>query len=93
MRFASFAAFKNRPTVHRAADQHPQCQAERAGCAGCGLVAKFSSKITNSSESKIKNKNKIKTELMRSGGISDEDALNRPFPFTLVVNNPNESDI
>ena len=24
---------------------------------------------------------------MRSGGISDEDALNRPFPFTLVVNN------
>ena len=34
----------------------------------------------------IKNKNKIK--LMRSGGISDEDALNRPFPFTLVVNNP-----
>ena len=34
------------------------------------------------------------TELMRSGGISDdhEDALSRPFPFTLVVNNPNESD-
>ena len=29
---------------------------------------------------------------MRSGGISDEDALNRPFPFTLGVNNPNESD-
>ena len=34
---------------------------------------------------------KIKTELMRSGGISDEDARNRPFSFTLVVNNPNES--
>jgi hypothetical protein len=29
---------------------------------------------------------------MRSGGISDEDALNHPFPFVLVVNNPNESD-
>ena len=41
------------------------------------------------SESKIK----IKIKLMRSGGISDEDALNRPFPFTLGVNNPNESDI
>ena len=29
---------------------------------------------------------------MRSGGISDEDALNRQFTFTMVVNNPNESD-
>ena len=29
---------------------------------------------------------------MRGGGISDEDPLNRPFPFALVVNNPNESD-
>ena len=29
---------------------------------------------------------------MRSGGIGDEDALNRPFPFTLVVNNHNERD-
>ena len=89
MRFASFAAFKNRDTVYRARDQQPQYQAERARCAGCGLVAKFSSKITNSSESKRKRKRK----LMRSGGISDEDALNRPFPFTLGVNNPNESDI
>ena len=88
MRFASFAAFKKRPTVYRAADQPPQYQAERAKCAGCGLVAKFGSKITDSSESKRKRKRK----LMRSGGISDEDALNRPFPFTLVVNNPNESD-
>ena len=53
----------------------------------------FSSKITNSSESesKIQRKRKRKTELMRSGGISDEDARNRPFSFTLVVNNPNES--
>ena len=89
MRFASFAALKKRVTVYRAGDQQPQYQTERARCAGCGLVAKFSSKITNSSESKIK----IKIKRMRSGGISDEDALNCPFPFTLVVNNPNESDI
>ena len=89
VRFASFAAFKKRPTVYRAADQPPQYQAERARCAGYGLVAKFSPKITSSSESKIK----IKIKLMRSGGISDEDALNRPFPFTLGVNNPNESNI
>ena len=52
VRFASFAAFKKRPTVYRAADQQPQYQAERARCAGYGLVAKFSPKITNSSESK-----------------------------------------
>jgi hypothetical protein len=89
VRFASFAAFKKRPTVYRPGDQQPQYQAERARCAGYGLVTKFSSKITNSSESKRKRKRK----LMRSGGISDEDALNRPFPFTLGVNNPNESDI
>ena len=88
VRFASFAAFKKKVTVYRAADQQPQYQAERARCAGYGLVAKFSPKITNSSESKIK----IKIKLMRSGGISDEDALNRPFPFTLGVNNHNESD-
>jgi len=87
VRFASFVAFKKKPTVYRAADQQPQYQAERARCAGYGLVTKFSSKITNSSLSKIKIK------LMRSGGISDEDALNRPFPFTLGVNNPNESNI
>jgi len=88
VRFASFAAFKKKPTVYRAGDQQPQYQAERARCAGYGLVAKFSSKITKA-RSKIKRKRKR----MRSGGISDEDALNRPFPFTLVVNNPNESDI
>ena len=29
---------------------------------------------------------------MRSGGISDEDTLNRPLPFTLVVNNHVESE-
>ena len=87
VRFASFAAFKKKPTVYRAADQQPQYQAERARCAGYGLVTKFSSKITNSSESKRKRKR------MRSGGISDEDALNRPFPFALGVNNPNESNI
>ena len=68
----------------------PQYQAERARCADYGLVAKFSSKIANSSESKVKTK--IQTELMRSGGISDEDVLNRPFLFTLVVTDPNESD-
>ena len=88
VRFASFAAFKKNVAVHRAADQQPQYQAERARCAGYGLVTKFSSKITNSSESKRKRKRK----LMRSGGISDEDVLNRPFPFVLVVNNPNESN-
>ena len=71
--------------------QQPQYQAERAGCAGYGLVAKFSPKITNSSESK--GKRKRKRNRMRSGGISDEDVLNRPFPFTLGVDNPNESDI
>ena len=74
--------------MYRAADQQPQYQAERAGCAGCGLVAKFSSKITNSSESKIK----IKENECEDCGISDEDALNRPFPFMMGVNNPNESD-
>ena len=88
VRFASFAALKKRDTVYRPGDQQPQYQAGRAGCAGYGLVAKFSSKIT-SSESKRKRKRKR----MRSGGISDEDALNRPFPFVLVVNNPNESNI
>ena len=91
VRFASFAAFKKKPAVYRAVDQQPQYQAEWARCAGCGLVAKFGSKITDSSESKRKRKRKRKR--MRSGGISDEDALNRPFPFTLGVNNPNESDI
>jgi hypothetical protein len=89
VRFASFATFKKKVTVYRAGDQQPQYQAERARCAGYGLVAKFSSKITNSSESKRKRKRKR----MRSGGISDEDALNCPFPFTLGVNNPNESNI
>ena len=86
MRFASFAAFKKKVTVCRAGDQQPQYQAERARCAGYGLVTKFSSKITDSSESKRKRK------LMRSGGISDEDVLNRPFPFVLVANNTNESN-
>ena len=88
VRFASFAAFTKRVTVYRPVDQQPQYQAEQARCVGYGLVAKFSPKITNSSESKRKRKRK----LMRSGGISDEDALNRPFPFVLVVNNPNESN-
>jgi hypothetical protein len=54
VRFASFAAFKKWVTVYRAADQQPQYQAERARCAGCGLVAKFGSKITDG----IKNKKK-----------------------------------
>jgi len=88
VRFASFAAFKNRVTAYRPVDQQPQYQAERARCASCGLVAKFGSKITDSLESKRKRKRKR----MRSGGISDEDVLNRPFPFVLVVNNPSESN-
>ena len=49
VRFAYFAALKKKVTVYRAADEQPQYQAERARCAGCGLVTKFSSKITNSS--------------------------------------------
>ena len=56
VRFASFAAFKKRPTVHRAADQQPQYQAERARCAGYGLVTKFSSKITTARNQKEKEK-------------------------------------
>ena len=87
MRVASFAAFKTTVPVYLPVDQQPQYQAERARCAGYGLVAKFSPKITN-----MESKRKRKRKLMRSGGISDEDALNRPFPFTLGVNNPNESD-
>ena len=58
VRFASFAAFKTRDTVYRAADQQPQYQAERARCAGYGLVTKFSSKITNSWNQKEKEKEK-----------------------------------
>ena len=54
VRFASFAAFKKKPTVYRAADQQPQYQAERVGCAGCGLVTKFGSKITEESKRKRK---------------------------------------
>ena len=54
VRVASFVAFKKHVAVYRAVDQQPQYHAKRASCAGCGLVAKFSSKITNSSESKIK---------------------------------------
>ena len=49
VQFASFAAVKKQDIVHRAVYQQPQCQAERARCAGCGLVPKFSSKITSSS--------------------------------------------
>ena len=88
VRFASFAAFGKRPAACHAADPQPQYQPERARGAGCGLVAEFSSKSTNSSDKRTKKQ----TSLMRSGGISDEDALNRQFPFTLVVNNRNESD-
>ena len=58
VRFASFAAVKKRPAVWRVANQQPQYQAERARCAVCGLVAKFSSKIANSSEQKEKEKEK-----------------------------------
>ena len=56
VRFASFAAFKKRPTVYRPMDQQPQYQAERSRCAGYGLVTKFSSKITNSWNQKEKEK-------------------------------------
>jgi len=56
VRFASFAAFKKKDTVYRPVDQQPQCQAERARCAGYGLVTKFTSKITNSWNQKEKEK-------------------------------------
>ena len=62
VRFASFAAFRKKVTVYRAADQQPQCQAERARCAGYGLVTKFSSKITNSSKKKKKKKKQNKSQ-------------------------------
>ena len=66
--------------------------AEVSGRTGevCGLWACCKIQLENHQQLVIKNKNKRKR--MRSGGISDEDALNRPFPFTLGVNNPNESD-
>ena len=60
VRFASFAAFEKKVTAYRAADQQPQYQAERARCAGYGLVTKFSSKITNISFSKKKKKTNAK---------------------------------
>jgi hypothetical protein len=56
VRFASFAAFKKKDTVYRPGDQQPQRQAERARCAGYGLVTKFTSKITNSWNQKEKEK-------------------------------------
>ena len=52
MQFLFFVAFKNRVTAYRAVDQQPQYQTERASCAGYGLVAKFSSKITVNPEIK-----------------------------------------
>ena len=58
VRFAS--AFKKQVGVYRAADQQPKYQAERARCAGYGLVTKFSSNITNSSIKKNKNKKNAK---------------------------------
>ena len=57
----------------------------------CGLWACHKIQLENHQQ--LESKRKRKRKLMRSGGISDEDALNRPFPFTLGVNNPNESDI
>ena len=57
----------------------------------CGLWACHKIQLENHQQ--LESKIKIKIKLMRSGGISDEDALNRPFPFTLGVNNPNESNI
>ena len=56
----------------------------------CGLWACHKIQLENHQH--LESKIKIKIKLMRSGGISDEDALNRPFPFVLVVNNPNESN-
>ena len=49
----------------------------------CGLWACHKIQHENHQQLGSKRKIKIKRKLMRSGGISDEDALNRPFPFTL----------
>ena len=57
----------------------------------CGLWTCHQIQLENHQQ--LESKIKLKIKLMRSGGISDEDALNRPFPFTLGVNNPNESDL
>ena len=51
-----FCGVLKKDTVYRAADQQPQYQAERARCAGYGLVTKFSSKITNGIKKKKKKK-------------------------------------
>jgi hypothetical protein len=56
----------------------------------CGLWACHKIQLENHQQ--LESKRKRKRKLMRSGGISDEDVLNRPFPFVLVVNNPNESN-
>ena len=56
----------------------------------CGLWACHKIQLENHQQ--LESKIKIKIKLMRSGGISDEDALNRPFPFTMGVNDPIESD-
>ena len=56
----------------------------------CGLWACHKIQLENHQQ--LESKRKRKRKLMRSGCISDEDVLNRPFPFVLVVNNPNESN-
>ena len=59
----------------------------------CGLWACHKIQLENHQQLKSKRKRKRKRKRMRSGGISDEDALKRPFSFTLGLNNPNESVI
>ena len=88
VRFSSFAAFKKglQYTARRinSSSIRPNGRDVRA----MGLSqnsARKSPKFSSLS------KRKRKRKLMRSGGISDEDALNRPFSFTLGVNDPIES--
>ena len=58
------------------------------GVRAMGLLQNSARKSPTARNQKEKEK-----KLMRSGGISDEDVLNRPFPFVLVVNDPNEFNI
>ena len=66
-------AFKKTVTAYRAVDQQPQYQAERASCAGYGLVAKFSSKITVNPEIKKEENKSQCRELSNDESARDGD--------------------
>ena len=56
VRFASFAAFEKWVQYTALGGQQPQYQAERTGCAGYGLVTKFTSGIANAGDQNRKKK-------------------------------------